>query len=264
MRLNALWVVLLACCFSILLAVPTRGHAQTDSGSDAEARRLFEAGRVAYAADDFEEAVRNFRRAYVFSPRYPLFYNIGQAEFRAGHDAQALEAFEGFLRQASDDDGRRGEVQERVRVLRAMGTTVTTIETPALTTPEPEPETGSSAPIEPLASSSASGGEGPGVAPWVVLGVGAAAAIVGAVLMGVGAADASTVTGAADGARWADLQGPAGAANTEFGVGLTLLAVGVVAMGVGLVWAVAGGGGSSDASASLRLGPGGIALEGSF
>jgi hypothetical protein len=107
------------------------------------------------------------------------------------------------------------------------------------------------------------GGGGPGAAPWILVGGGAAVAVVGAILMGVGASDAGAVTGAPDGASWSDLESRAGAANTEFGVGLALLCVGVAAAGGGVIWAVAGGG-SSDGSASLRLGPGSLALEGTF
>lgn len=269
-------------CLSLPLVQPSTAAAQTDSGSDAEARRLFEAGRAAYEAENFDEAVRNFRRAYVFSPRYPLLYNIGQAELRAGNDAAALEAFEGFLRQAPADDARRGEVEERVRVLRAMGVTATTgtvaatptettttetvTETTTETVAETETvtETESSTATTTTTTPTDAGGGGPGAGPFILIGGGAAVAVVGAILMGVGASDASAVTGAPDGAMWSDLEGRAGAANTEFGVGLALLVVGVAAAGGGVIWAVAGSGSSSDSSASLRLGPGSLSLEGTF
>jgi hypothetical protein len=212
----------------------------------------------------------------VLSPRFPLLYNIGQAELRAGHDQLALDAFEGFLRQAPPEDTRRSEVEERIRVLRAMGvseptreevhaatatetqtttettTTETTAETTETTetTPPPPPPTGDS---------------GPGAVPWVIVGVGGALLVAGAVLMGVGASDSSRVTGATRGTSWADISGAAGEANTLWGVGIALLITGGVAAAAGIGWAVAGGGGSSDQpSARLRLLPGGLSLEGAF
>jgi hypothetical protein len=101
-------------------------------------------------------------------------------------------------------------------------------------------------------------------APWIVLGSGAALAIVGAVLMGVGFADASRVNDPPMGTPWSDLSGSASDANTLWGVGLTLAIVGVVAVGAGLVWGVAGGSHGDQASARLHLGPTGLSLEGTF
>jgi tetratricopeptide (TPR) repeat protein len=277
---------------AVSLLVPRVGVAQTDTASDSEARALFEQGRTAYDAGHFDEAVRAFRRAYVLSPRFPLLYNIGQAELRAGHDALALDAFQGFLRQSPADDARRSEVEERIRVLQAMGigaptrqevqtatatetgTTVTetqtetTVETTTATeSGTSETESTSESESESESESASDGGGGPGVVPWVIVGVGAALAIAGGVLMGVGADDAGRVTGAMRGASWADLSGAASDANTLWGVGIGLLITGVVAAGVGIVWGVAGGGGSSSesgATARLRLGPGGLSLEGEF
>ena len=272
------------------LTAPPLAAAQTDTGSDTDARALFEQGRVAYDAGNFDEAVRAFRRAYVLSPRFPLLYNIGQAELRAGHDQLALDAFEGFLRQAPAEDSRRSEVEERIRVLRAMGVaqptaqevhdatatetattetatteTVATTETATTETAESSAEASSTSSQSSAPAPSSSGGGDAGVAPWIVVGVGGGLAVVGAVLMGVGAGDSSRVTGAARGTSWADISGAAGEANTLWGVGIACLIGGVVAAGAGVVWAVVGAGGSSEsATARLRVLPGGLSLEGEF
>jgi tetratricopeptide (TPR) repeat protein len=121
MRWASLLVLFLVCTPVGGLVTTSVAHAQTDASSDAEARRLYGEARTAFEAGDFDTAVRNFRRAYLLSPRFALLYNIGQAELRAGHDALALEAFEAFLRQAPADDEHRGEVEERARMLRSMG-----------------------------------------------------------------------------------------------------------------------------------------------
>lgn len=260
------------------VAAPPRAAAQTDTGSDTDARALFEAGRTAYDAGHFEDAVRSFRRAYVLSPRFPLLYNIGQAELRAGHDALALDAFEGFLRQAPADDARRSEVEERIRVLRAMGTTEPTVQevreatvsettttetTTTETTEATETEVTETETTEPPPSS---GSSDAGPVPWIVVGVGGALLVTGAVLMGVGAGNASGLGNPAMGTHWADVQSALNDANTLWGVGIGLLITGAVAAGAGVVWAVVGGGGGSSeqATARLHLVPGGLSLEGTF
>jgi hypothetical protein len=254
--------------------------AQSDASSDADARRYFEEGRVAYEAGNFEAAVRGFRRAYVLSPRPALLYNIGQAELRAGHDGLALEALEGFLRQAAPEDGRRGEVEERVRVLRSMGvrpaseaeaeaaqhaaegTTTTSTSTGTTSTETTSTATTTTVPTTTTDTSDS----GPGIAPWIVVGAGGAVLVVGAVLMGVASGDASRVTSAGDGASWSELRGVADGAQTMWGVGIAMIGVGIAAAGAGLVWALLPSGGSSDARASarLRLAPGSIFVEGEF
>ncbi|MDQ3035657.1 MAG: tetratricopeptide repeat protein [Myxococcota bacterium] len=255
-----------------------RAEAQSDVASDSEARALFSQGREAYDAERFEDAARAFRRAYLLSPRYALLYNIGQSELRAGNDALALAAFEGFLRQAPSDDPHRSEVEERARILRSMGVTAAPIAVeaaPAETASSPEETTTTTvttstdetttAPIEVADEALVvpPSDEGPGMAPWILVGGGVAVLIAGGVLMGVGGSEASRVTGAADGSRWADLQGAADSANVMWGVGIGLAAVGLAAAGVGLVWALTGGSSSSgEATARLRVGPMGMTLEG--
>jgi hypothetical protein len=114
------------------------------------------------------------------------------------------------------------------------------------------------------------GGESGGgnVAPWIVLGAGGAVLVVGAVLMGVAAGDASRVTSPMPGTPWSSLEGTASGAQTMWGVGIALLGVGAAAAVGGLVWALLDDGGGGDdgsrASARLRVGPGSIFVEGEF
>jgi tetratricopeptide (TPR) repeat protein len=221
-------------------------HAQAPSRSEEEARQLFTEGQRAYDAGEFEEAVRAFRRAYLLSPRFQLLYNIGQAELRAGRDQLALEAFEGFLRQAPEDHGLRGEVAERVRVMRGLGVDGADGDGDGDRAPPPP--------------SGATGGVDP--APWIVLGVGAAVAIGGAVLMGVGVSEADRVSNAPDGSRWPELQSIASTADTLWGTGIVMLGVGAAALVAGLAWGIAGSSSSSRSSARLRIGPFGLMIEG--
>lgn len=254
------WLVALVLALTVSLGAHVV-HAQTDASSDSEARALFEEGRTAFAADHFEDAARAFRRAYLLSPRFALLYNMGQAELRAGHDSRALEAFEAFLRQAPTTHPHHAEVTERVNVLRSMGVSAATTEasSPAVAV---EPVVASPAVV--ASASSPPHDEGPGAAPWIVLGSGAAVLIAGGVLMGVGASHASSVTGATDGAHWADLRGAADDANVLWGVGIGLGVAGLAAMAVGLGWALSGSSSSTTVEATLRVGPSGLSIQGTF
>jgi hypothetical protein len=274
--------LVVVCVVLVVSSVPwgAVALAQSDASSDADARRFFEEGRVAYEAGNFEAAVRGFRRAYLLSPRPALLYNIGQAELRAGHDALALEALEGFLRQAPPEDGRRGEVDERVRVLRSMGVRPAseaeaeaaqqeaggTVVATTTTEPAADPTTSSSSSTSSSSTTSGSGAsdQGPGVTPWIIAGAGGAVLVVGAVLMGVAAGDASRVTGAMPGSSWVELESVGANAQTMWGVGIALVGVGLAAAGAGLVWGLLPSGAQSDSSARLRLTPGSIFVEGEF
>jgi tetratricopeptide (TPR) repeat protein len=237
-------------------------HAQRDTSADVEARAQFALGREAYDAGRYEDAVRAFRRAYILSPRFTLLYNVGQAELRVGDDARALEAFEGYLRQAPADDPHRTEVEERARQLRATGVV-------AATQPEDEedddraaeadapPDAAPPADVHPASGST-------DLAPWLVLASGGVVAIVGAVLMGVGFSDAQRAWSAADGSPWSDVAGATSDANVFWGAGIALAAIGLAAAGAGLVWGIAGSGESAGSTVRLELGPAALRLEGSF
>ncbi|MGE0791108.1 MAG: tetratricopeptide repeat protein [Sandaracinaceae bacterium] len=249
----------------VLLGSAPRASAQS-AASEQQAHDLFDQGRAEYDAGRFAEASQLFRRAYLLTPRYPLLYNIGQAELRAGRDASALEAFESFLRVADADDARRPEVTERVRILRSMGVAPTEGgEAPRDSHPPPPDDGGGSNAVSPRpGGSSDAGGGGGSPAGWIVLGVGGAVLVAGAVLMGVAASDTGSVTDAPDGSMWPDIESKANTINAMWGAGLALGIVGVVAVGVGLAWGIADSSGGEGASAQLRVGPGSVAIEGTF
>ncbi len=278
------WGPVLLTVFVLLFsATASSAAAQAgDSSSDDEARTRFEEGRTAYDAQRFDDAARAFQRAYLLSPRYALLFNIGQSQLRAGHDSQALAAFEAFLRQAPDTDPHHAEVTERVHILRSMG--VTADAATAATTAASDTTATTATPTEPTTTTTttattttptptpapAQESGGPGFIPWIVVGGGGALLVTGIILMAIGASDASSVTGAADGSMWSSLMGAANDANVLWGVGLGLGIAGLAAIGGGLAWALIGSGSSSDQHASLgprldvRFTGTGLRLEGAF
>ncbi len=94
----------------------TQGEA-APSARDAEARNLYQAGRLAFDDGRFEEALTNFRRSFELSDRGELLYNIGAAADRLRRDQEALDAYEQFLVRAPTTPQRRN-VEARIRVLR--------------------------------------------------------------------------------------------------------------------------------------------------
>ena len=120
MRLRFLLSLVLPVLLVVSAALPERTRAQdAPSAHDAEARALFEAGRVAYSDGRFEAALTHFRNSYELSGRPRLLYNIGSAADKLRRDQQALEAFEAYLAQVPGADNRN-EVAARIEVLRAQ------------------------------------------------------------------------------------------------------------------------------------------------
>jgi tetratricopeptide (TPR) repeat protein len=208
---------------------------------DTRARGLFLAGQAAYDRAQFEEALGYFEGAYRLSPRGGLLFNIGLAAERAGNRERALEAFRQYLDEMPDA-ANRADVEARIAALEASGGAEGT----------EGAETGS--------------GEdgGPGILPWIAIGAGAAVAVVGGVLLGVGLGDKGSVEGAPMDADWADYEGAYGRAPVLTTLGFVMLGVGVAGAALGVVLLTMGGGQSESPSATVSIGPGSLRLSGRF
>lgn len=240
------------------LTLPSAVHAQ---GSDAEARALFNAGEVAYIEGRYDTALDYFRRAYDLSGRALLLYNIGNAAEHVRHDAEALEAFERYLAETPEDAPNRVSVAARVEFLRS---TVAAADPVAATAPADAEVTDE--PPAPPGPEPSHADEGPGVAPWIVVGIGGAVAVAGAVLVGVGYADGASVSGATDGTTWSSISGAYERAPILEGVGFALLGAGLATAVAGIVWGATGSSASENTTASMWLTPdgAGVVVGGSF
>lgn len=89
---------------------------------ETEARDAFLRGIEAYKNIEFEEALMHFEEAYQLRPSYKLKYNIGQTQMELRRPHLALEAFEQYLRDGTDqiDTPRKNEVIKEIRRLRKM------------------------------------------------------------------------------------------------------------------------------------------------
>ncbi len=259
-----------ALSLTLALAIAPAVHAQDDdAGMDAEARALFQAGDVAFREGRFESALGYFQRAYELSRRPGLLYNLGATADRLRRDADAARWFRQYLAEQPDPPNR-GEVEARLAVLdRAIAEHDAATPPPADTTTTTDTTEASAAsdanaipvvsPAEPAPASD--GGPGPG--PWIIVGVGAALVVVGAILIGIAVADVSAVEGAPRGTTWASVADAYDRSEPLSVAGSVLIGAGAIGVLGGVLWGVSGGGRGDD-DVSLRIGPGSISMTGSF
>ena len=158
-------------------------------------KKAFAVGTQAYADGEFEAALTSFRRAYDLTGSPDLLYNIATVSDRMRRDEEALEAYEGYL-EARPKSADREHVESRIDVLRAA------IEARRRAELDAEIEARSAA-IEAAARVKAERPltqyVGPGPGPWITIGVGGAAVVSGAVLVGLGQRDQKSVESAVPG-----------------------------------------------------------------
>lgn len=83
---------------------------------DLEARRLYEAGEVAFRSGRYEDALERFRDAYELSERPELLYNIASTAERLRRDEEALDGYRRYL-DALPTAHNRDEVAARIQIL---------------------------------------------------------------------------------------------------------------------------------------------------
>lgn len=173
-----------------LLAVPAFAHAEEatktypDCGREpteaevAAAKGAFQAGNASFNEADYARAIDYWEDAYRRDcTANPLLLNLARAYELAGRKRQAVISLETFLAR-EPNSGEKDQINRRVEVLKkkiaeedaaaaAAPPPVTGPAVPPATGPEPPPDTA------PVAKRS------PG--PWIVIGLGGAAAIVGTI-----------------------------------------------------------------------------------
>lgn len=97
-------------------SAPPAAEAQTSSADDEVARGLFQAGKAAYQAGKYQDALSFFEQSHARSGRPELLFNIGQAAERVRQDQKALEMFRAYLTQVPDA-ANRVEVEARIKQL---------------------------------------------------------------------------------------------------------------------------------------------------
>ncbi len=115
-----------------------------------EARTHFDTG-VSYLEDPdgarYEEAYREFKKAYELSPSWKILSNLGIAALKLERDGEAIEAFQRYLREGGTavDADERAQVERDMKMLEASAATLTLESVPegAVVTDERRPVSGS-------------------------------------------------------------------------------------------------------------------------
>jgi tetratricopeptide (TPR) repeat protein len=146
--------------FAALALAPTARAAD-----EARFTQLADEGAASYRSREFEKAIESFEKAYALEPDPNLLFNIARCREALGENAAAIDGFEKFLRaEGGDPQGRAKAEEELARLRKQSDHTRPSYLVPAI----------------------------------VVLGVGAVAATVGAIVYAGGISDHNDVTGAAN------------------------------------------------------------------
>jgi hypothetical protein len=125
----------------------------TSAQDDRRARLHFESGASYYESGEYEDALREFQRAYELSRRPQLLFNISLCYQNLGDFERAAAYLERYLNEAPDVENR-ANLEIRLRRLRER------IARPTSSVGEAGPRAGEATPS--AAASAGSGGEGSG------------------------------------------------------------------------------------------------------
>jgi hypothetical protein len=114
-------------CWLFAVATLVAATAAAEPEPTAEARAHFEAGNKALQARNWAEAYREFKTAYLITPRWTVLGNFGLAADRLERDGEAIEALEDYLRRGGTDVSKTEELEvlRDINRLRSRIATVT-------------------------------------------------------------------------------------------------------------------------------------------
>ncbi len=234
---------------------PTATPAEQSPAPPPEVRAQFDVAMRAYNNGQFEAALDGFQRVYDATHNPEVLYDAAMTLDRLRRDADALAAYEEYLRLRPDADDV-ASVQARIRLLRTAIAAHQQAPPPLPQETPHDPGTGATpaqVPRDPGASA------GPGPLPWILVGTGAAAVVTGGIFVGLSLSDKSTVE---SGTRWSDIHGAYDRVPTFSTVGFIALAVGGAMVVGGLTWAIVGASGENEVSVSAL--PSGVVVRGTF
>jgi len=113
--------VALAIVSAALLVLAAAPALAQESRTETEARRVFEAGEVAFSDGRYADALGYFKRAHELSQRPALLFNIALCADRLRDDDAAIDAYQRYLEEVPLATNRR-EVDDRLEALRGART----------------------------------------------------------------------------------------------------------------------------------------------
>ena len=101
--------------FCVSLALP----AQAGESDKTIARAHYETATRLYEVREYEDALKEYKAAYVAKPDAAFLFNIGQCYRKLDKNAEALDFFQQFLKKSPPDDPNRALVEARIRNIEA-------------------------------------------------------------------------------------------------------------------------------------------------
>ncbi len=228
-------------------------HSTLAQGADrrTRAKAHFEAGAALYRADQFNEAIREFKAGYALVPRSGFLINLGQAYRKLGQDGEARYWFQRYLDETPQGP-QRAQVAELIAKIPAdaprRASSVTSTATAPSSSREAETALASAqvqSPAQSPALDFAQRSSAPAdprrprrVAGYSLLGVSALFAIVGGALIGVAHGENAKLENPAQG--WVYDPSLESRRDTYNGVGIGLATTSAVSVVLGAVFAITG------------------------
>jgi hypothetical protein len=105
---------LLSCVLLCLASAPTGVYAQAEPSPESrdEARAEFQAGEQAFANDDYDLALRHFRRAYELAPNDAVRFNVAVCLERMGRFREAVAEYDAAARSEQLSEATRSRARE--------------------------------------------------------------------------------------------------------------------------------------------------------
>ena len=245
--------------FVVIAAAAVLVSAPAAAQDDQRARLHFESGASYYEAGEYEDALREFQRAYELSQRPELFYNLSLCYQNLGDLAQAVSYLERYLGDVAQIENRAnleirlGNLRERLERERSTATTTTVAPDPTPTTTTPDAPaatvTGTPATVTPAGADTASGGDSLNVGAIAGFSVAAVGLVTAAIFGGLTVAEDSRLAGTACGMNATCSTGDLGTLRAYAAVTDVGFAVALAGAATGLVFLIVGTG-DSDAAAS--------------
>ncbi len=222
-----------------------RAAAGPSAADRARAVALYEESSIAYRGGEFARAAALLEEAHALYPQAVLLYNLARAYESQGEYGRAISAYERYLADEPDTDDR-GAIEARLVTLRQQVERERGV--PAIVAPVTPPP----APDDTLE-----------ITGFSLLGLGGAGLVAGGVLSGLAASEHGTATSPDTTQRDAIDADARARSLGDAAVGLLIAGAVVAATGVVIV-VVSNGDDGASGTASLRVGPTGVVLGGTF
>jgi len=240
---RALYSTLGRCAAVVVALTATSAAYADDPKAEKDALALFEQSKVAYREGRFDEAIDLLKKAYAIHAEPVLLYNLARAYEGVGNFEEAIDAYERYLKDATEIADRPA-IEQRVAGLRRS-----VDEKSRLARERDEAKRAQTARAAPAPAHEA---RQPSVLPWALAGVGGATAIAGGVLgiLALGKHDDADAARSQVDARAAQDR----AEGLGLGATVAFVAGGAIA-GAGITWGIIDvlGAGSSAKSGQRRL-----------